>query len=100
VVPVALLSNASTNLLRDLELSGITDSFDAVVGSADLGAAKPSVQAFQAAADALGVGLERCLFVDDTAGHVEAARALGMRAEVFTGEDDLRVLLTDLNLLR
>lgn len=98
-VPVALLSNASTNLLRDLDLSEIAGVFDAVVGSADLGAAKPDARAFQAAADRLGVPLERCLFVDDTAGHVEAAQALGMRAAVFTGEDDLRALLSDLGLL-
>lgn len=99
VVPVALLSNASTHLVRDLELSGISGSFDAVVGSADLGAAKPSRDAFGAAADRLGVPLERCLFVDDTESHVEAARALGMRAAVFTGADELRDLLHDLNLL-
>lgn len=100
VVPVALLSNASSNLERDLELSGITGVFDAVVGSAELGAAKPSRDAFQAAADRLGVALDRCLFVDDTAGHVEAARALGMRAEVFTGEEELRALFVDLQLIR
>lgn len=99
VVPVALLSNASTNLLRDLDLSEISGAFDAVVGSADLGAAKPSAEAFQAAADRLGVSLDRCLFVDDTVGHVEAARSLGMRAAVFTGEDDLRSLLIDTGLL-
>ena len=100
VVPVALLSNASTHLERDLELSGIRDSFDAVVGSADLRAAKPSALAFRAAADRVGVPLERCLFVDDTESHVQAARELGMRAATFTGEADLRDLLTDLGLLR
>jgi putative hydrolase of the HAD superfamily len=99
VVPVALLSNASTHLVRDLELSGITDTFDAVVGSAELGVGKPSARAFQAAADRLGVPLERCLFVDDTASHVDAAQRLGMRAAVFTGEDDLRALVTELGLL-
>jgi putative hydrolase of the HAD superfamily len=100
VVPVALLSNASTRLLADLERSGIADAFDAVVGSADLGAAKPARGAFQAAADAIGVPLERCLFVDDTAGHVEAARALGVRAEVFTGIDELQDVLRELGVLR
>ena len=98
-VPVALLSNASTRLLADLERSGIADAFDAVVGSADLRAAKPSTAAFEGAAAAIGVPVERCLFVDDTAGHVEAARALGMRAEVFTGPDALRDLLRDLAVL-
>lgn len=100
VVPVALLSNASTNLLVDLERSGIADAFDTVVGSAHLGAGKPSARAFQAAADGIGVPLERCLFVDDTLGHVEAARALGLRAERFTGPEELRAVLESLGLLR
>lgn len=100
VVPVALLSNASTHLQIDLELCGIADAFDAVVSSADIRAAKPALEAFQAAADRLGVRLERALFVDDTLSHVEAARALGMRAEQFTDADELRNLLVEAQLLR
>jgi putative hydrolase of the HAD superfamily len=99
LVPVALLSNASSNLTSDLERSGIADVFDAVVGSADLGAAKPAAHAFHAAADRIGVPLDRCLFIDDTLSHVEAARALGMRAEQFTGVDELRDLLVAVELL-
>lgn len=99
-VPVALLSNASTNLLADLERSGIDDAFDAVVSSADIRAAKPTRAAFEAAADAIGVPLTRCLFVDDTPGHVSAARAMDVRAEVFTDVDGLREVLVELGLLR
>lgn len=99
VVPVALLSNASTNLLVDLDRSGITDAFDAIVGSAHLGVGKPSERAFRAAADGIGVPLERCLFIDDTLSHVEAARALGLRAERFTGPEELREVLESLGLL-
>jgi putative hydrolase of the HAD superfamily len=97
-VPVALLSNASTNLLEDLERSGIAGEFDAVVGSADIGAPKPSPAAFRAAAAAIGVPLERCLFVDDTPGHVEAARALGVRAAVFEDVADLVHALAEVGL--
>jgi putative hydrolase of the HAD superfamily len=99
-VPVVLLSNASTKLREDLERSGIDDAFDGIVGSADLGTAKPAREAFEAAAKVIGVPLDRCLFVDDTLGHVQAARALGMRAEVFTDAETLRELLVELGLLR
>jgi transcription antitermination factor NusB len=99
VVPVALLSNASTHLLIDLELCGISGSFDAVVSSADIRAAKPAEAAFQTAADRLGVRLDRVLFVDDTSSNVEAARALGMRAELFTDVEELRAQLVELQLL-
>ncbi|MGH9275958.1 MAG: transcription antitermination factor NusB [Acidimicrobiales bacterium] len=100
VVPVALLSNASTHLHIDLELCGIADAFDAVVSSADIQAAKPAAAAFQAAADRLDVPLDRVLFVDDTLPNVEAARALGMRAERFTDVDQLRAQLAALQLVR
>ncbi len=98
-VPVALLSNATTRLLADLERSGIVDAFDAIIGSADVGAAKPSRAAFEAAAGGLGVDLERCFFVDDTIGHVTAARSFGVRAEQFTGVDDLRRSFAQLGVL-
>jgi putative hydrolase of the HAD superfamily len=99
-VPVVLLSNATTQLRADLERSGIDDAFDAIVSSAEIRAAKPSREAFVAAAEQAGVPLDRCLFVDDTAGHVQAARALGLRAEVFTDADALRELFVELGLLR
>lgn len=98
-VPVALLSNASSRLADDLRLSGIHDAFDAVVGSAELGVCKPDRRAFRAAAERLGVPVHRCLFVDDTAGHVAAARDLGMRAIRFTDVDDLAAELEAAGLL-
>lgn len=100
VVPVALLSNASSRLELDLDVSGITDAFDVIVGSAELGHAKPAPEAFEAAAEALDVPLGRMLFIDDTVANVQGARAVGMRAERFTGVDDLRDLLRSLQLVR
>jgi putative hydrolase of the HAD superfamily len=99
VVPVALLSNASTRLREDLEASGIDDAFDAIVGSADVGAAKPSAAAFEAAAAAIGIPADRCCFVDDVEANVDGARATGMRAERFTDVDALRELVTELGLI-
>lgn len=100
VVPVALLSNASSHLLTDLDLCGLGDAFDLVVGSADIGAAKPDPTAFAAATDGLGVPGERSLFIDDRQQNVDAARAVGMRAERFTGADELRDVLVGLDLIR
>lgn len=99
-VPVVLLSNASTHLRIDLELCGIADDFDAVLSSADLRAAKPSEAAFRAAAERIGAPLERLLFVDDTPRNIDGARSLGMRAELFTGVEELRQLLRDVQLVR
>lgn len=99
VVPVALLSNASTRLLHDLEVSEVLDAFDAVVGSADIGVAKPDPAAYRAAAAAIGLEPEACAFVDDTPANVEGARAAGMEAELFIGAEELRTLLRRLQLV-
>ncbi len=99
-VPVALLSNASSHLELDLDLCGLADAFDLVVGSAEIGVAKPSPAAFRRAVEGLGVSIDRALFVDDLSSNVEAARGLGMRAECFTGVDELRELLARLELIR
>lgn len=96
---VALLSNASTGLLDDLRVAGLADHFDAIVGSADIGVAKPAAEAYRAAARRLGVEAEACLFVDDRAENVEGARAVGMQAHLFGGVDDLRQVLVGTALL-
>jgi putative hydrolase of the HAD superfamily len=86
-------------LLEDLEASEIDSAFDAIVGSADVGAAKPAEAAYAAAARAIGVALDRCCFVDDLEANVEGARSVGMRAERFEDLDGLRALVVELGLL-
>ena len=91
--PVALVSNATTRLEDDLAALGLTDAFDVVVNSARVGAAKPDPAIFLAAAGRLGVDPAGCLFVDDTPGHVEAARRIGMTATVYESAVRLKELL-------
>jgi 2-haloalkanoic acid dehalogenase type II len=54
--------------------------FAATISSGTLRAWKPNPSAYQTIAAALDTPLSACAFVDDTAEHVAAARALGMRA--------------------
>lgn len=91
--PVALVSNATTRLEDDLAVLGLMDAFDAVVSSARVGAAKPDPAIYLAAAARLGADPARCLFVDDTPGHVEAARRIGMSAAVYRSAAQMRELL-------
>lgn len=51
-----LLTNATTRLHRDLAAIGLTDDFDRVFSSAELGAAKPDHRCFELVLDRLGVG--------------------------------------------
>ena len=65
VIPVALVTNATTRLERDLELLGVTDVVPRVVSSARVGRAKPDPAIYRAGVQLVGVPANRCLFVDD-----------------------------------
>ncbi|MFD7910898.1 HAD family hydrolase [Streptomyces sp. NPDC059752] len=89
-VPVVLVSNATTRLEADLTALGLADAFDAVVNTARAGVAKPDHRVFEAAAGVVGAELRRCLFIDDTPGHVAAARAAGLTGIHYRHVDQLR----------
>ncbi|MDQ3790401.1 MAG: HAD-IA family hydrolase, partial [Actinomycetota bacterium] len=76
--PVVLVTNATTRLESDVDVLGIARHVDAIVNSARIGAAKPEAAIYLAAAAEAGTAPEGCLFVDDSATNVDAARALGM----------------------
>ncbi|WP_327411950.1 HAD-IA family hydrolase [Streptomyces sp. NBC_01233] len=80
VVAVALVSNATTRLESDLARQGLKDLADAVVNTSRIGVAKPDPRVYRMAAERVGVPVHRCLFIDDTADNVVAARAVGMAA--------------------
>jgi 2-haloacid dehalogenase len=66
-----------------------------VVVSGTEGVAKPDPAIFALTAERAGLPPERLVFVDDKELNVEAARAAGMDGIVFTGADELRLLLRE-----
>lgn len=97
-IPVVLVSNATTRLEADLAALGLADAFDAVINTARIGVAKPDRQVFEAAARAVDAEPRRCLFVDDTADHVEAARNAGLTGHHYRGVGELRDALASMGL--
>ncbi|MDH6455948.1 MULTISPECIES: HAD-IA family hydrolase [unclassified Streptomyces] len=95
-VPVVLVSNATTRLEAYLAAIGLAEAFDAVVNTARIGVAKPDRRVFDTAARRAGADLTRCLFVDDTAGHVRAAQAAGAAGLHFRGIEQLRAAVAPL----
>ncbi|MGC0311728.1 HAD-IA family hydrolase [Kitasatospora acidiphila] len=89
-VPVVVVTNATAWLDADLAAMELTGLADAVVNSAEVGAVKPEERIYRIAAERARVAPERCLFVDDTAGNVAAARALGMTGVDYREPADLR----------
>jgi putative hydrolase of the HAD superfamily len=92
-VPVVLVSNATSRLEADLARLGLAGDLDGVVNTSRLGFAKPDARVFAAAAAAAGVPASRCLFVDDTEGHVAAARTAGMTGLHYREVSQLRAAL-------
>ena len=78
---------------------GITPYLDLQLCSAYLGMRKPDADIYRRAIDIVGRPASRILFIDDRAGNAEAAHAAGMAAIQFTGEEQLRAKLKELEIL-
>ena len=75
---------------------GWSERFDAIHYAADLGWAKPAREFFTAIEARTGLVPSEIAFIDDKPATVEAARACGWRAEVWTGRQSLRELIPGL----
>ncbi len=95
---VGILSNADLTLEERLRDGlGLRHLFDDVICSAVVGMAKPEPRIYQLAAERLRMPLEECVFIDDLARNVTAARETGMAAIHFrVGTDDLAAQLAEL----
>ncbi|NJI60243.1 HAD family hydrolase [Microbacterium oxydans] len=89
----AVLTNGTDTLPAELAAHGISDRFDAVFNSADIGFAKPDARAFQHVLGALEVSATEVFFTDDSAGKLVGAESLSMHTNLFAGVDDLRAQL-------
>jgi putative hydrolase of the HAD superfamily len=77
-----------TNNVREWEprwraMLPVDELFEVVVDSAFVGMRKPDPAIYELTCERLGVGPERCLFVDDVEANCAAAARLGMRAVRF-----------------
>lgn len=81
---IGILSNSDASLRERLRDGvGISDLFDVLVCSAEVGMAKPEPPIYRLAAERLGLPPEACVFVDDHEPNVVAAQAIGMRGVFF-----------------
>ncbi|QFG25546.1 HAD family phosphatase [Actinomadura sp. WMMB 499] len=93
---LGLLSNIIGDLVPRIEErhGSWLARFDALTYSCRIGVAKPDPRAYRICAERLGVDPADVVFFDDTERNVLAAREVGMRAEVFTGPDQVRALVS------
>ncbi|MDN5857961.1 MAG: HAD-IA family hydrolase [Pseudonocardia sp.] len=90
---LAVLSNAPAPLAAAVRAAAWTAAFDVLVFSSDLGLAKPDPAIYAAADRAYGTRPGDVVFFDDRVPNVEAARAHGWDAHVWTGPDDAFAVL-------
>lgn len=84
---MGILSNTCQphwELLRACRYAVLPGNFTQIVLSHEVGAVKPEPGIFALAAERAGVDAQRIFFTDDIPAHVDAARAAGWQAEVFT----------------
>lgn len=81
---LAVLSNAPHELADACDRLPWLAGFSPRLFSCRLAATKPDPAAYVAALDALGAAPGEVVFLDDRPANVEAARAGGLRAQVFT----------------
>ncbi|KID29250.1 haloacid dehalogenase superfamily protein, subfamily IA, variant 3 with third motif having DD or ED [Prauserella sp. Am3] len=84
---LALLSNAPASFARHAEQQPWTRHFQHLVFSGDVGMAKPDADIYRLLVERLGCAPSDCLFFDDRQANVDAARAAGLRAELWPGAD-------------
>jgi putative hydrolase of the HAD superfamily len=77
----------------------VVDSFDQIFVSSELGLRKPQREAFEAIANATGVGLDAMLFFDDTLENINGAQTAGMPAIHVKGHLDVKQALSEIGVL-
>jgi len=89
-VDLGMLNNEAREL-NDyrIETFGLRGYFDFFFSSCYVGLRKPSAQIFRLALDVLQCEPEEVIFIDDRAGNVEAAAALGIHAFRYEGSAQL-----------
>lgn len=93
----AILSNISgPSLRRRFTETELNNYFDVVVASGDIGYAKPEPEAYEITAERLGVRCDECIFIDDREIFVEAARATGMQALLYTNFEQFKAEIVGL----
>jgi FMN phosphatase YigB (HAD superfamily) len=93
----AMLSNIGRGVIDGLfPAEELTELFDAVVLSNEVGMVKPDADIYELVASKLGLQPEECVMIDDIPANVSGAEAVGMRGILCSSTQQL---ITDLTTL-
>lgn len=80
-------SSLKEDIMKNMDLFGITDYFDAFISGSECENGKPDPEIFLKAAEALGKKPEECIVVEDSTAGVHAAKSAGMYCIGYALED-------------
>ena len=89
-VTVALLTNGTTNTRNELAAHGLSDAFDHVFNSAEIGLAKPTTEVYDHVRAELRVDGAHVLFIDDKPTNIDGAVSAGWHGHHFRDQVTLR----------
>jgi putative hydrolase of the HAD superfamily len=92
----AMLSNITAQgIERRFPNNELSEYFDVLVISSEIGYAKPDAEAYLITVERLGLRPEDCVFTDDRPEYCDAARQVGMRTIVFDSFSQFKHDLTE-----
>lgn len=89
-IPVAVLTNGTSRLKKDLAVLEIENNFYKIFNSADVGYCKPDIKIFEHILTELKCNAEEILFIDDSLSHVESAKSLGFHAHHYKSLNEFK----------
>ena len=97
-----LILGSNTNELHSArfrkQFAHVLDRFDSLVLSHRVGAMKPDPQFYQVCVQEAGLPPDQCVFIDDLAENVDAARGVGLHGIQYRDIDALRAELASLGI--
>jgi len=95
----ALLCNGAAPIVQPiLEANKLTDYFDTIVFSSEVGMAKPQPEIFRLVLDRLETAAEQAIFIDDRPVNVAGAASVGITSILYTDMPALQAELVKLNI--
>lgn len=82
---IGMISNVGAGFIERMFLDRpVTDYFDVVILSSEVGLVKPDVRIYNLASEKLGLKPEECVFIDDIQANADGAQNAGMQAITYT----------------
>ena len=92
-ITVTLVTNATSRLPWDLDRLGLSETFDHIVNSSQVGFMKPAADIFAHALRVSGASASTALFVDDKMENLKGAEQMGIASHLFESLEGLQSFL-------